>query len=39
MSLKMKLNIVNRHEYEENEDYREVIVRIPKEKSKFISTF
>ncbi|MCI9366616.1 MAG: hypothetical protein HFJ54_09110 [Clostridia bacterium] len=31
MNLKMKLNIVNKHEYEENEDYREVIMTIPNE--------
>lgn len=30
MSLKMKLNIVNKHEYEESEDYRELVVKIPK---------
>jgi len=39
MSLKMKLNIVNKHEYEENEDYREVIVRIPKENEKLERDF
>lgn len=33
MSLKMKLNIVNKHEYEE-EDYREIIIKIPKETEK-----
>ena len=39
MSLKMKLNIVNKHEYEKNEDYREVIVRIPKENEKLERDF
>lgn len=34
MSLKMKLNIVNKHEYEEKEDYREIIIKIPKETEK-----
>lgn len=27
----MKLNVVNKYEYKENEDYREVIIKIPKE--------
>lgn len=31
MSLKMKLNLVNKHEYEENEDYRELVIKIPEE--------
>lgn len=35
MSLKMKLNLVNKHEYEENEDYREIVIKIPKESEKF----
>lgn len=29
MDLIMKLNIVNKHEYEEQEDYREIILKIP----------
>lgn len=29
MSITMKLNIVNKHEYEEQEDYREIILKIP----------
>lgn len=39
MSLKMKLNLVNKHEYEENEDYREIIVKIPKETEKLERDF
>lgn len=39
MSLKMKLDIVNKHEYEENEDYREVIIKIPKETEKLERDF
>ena len=34
MGLKMKLNIVNKHEYEEKEDYKEIVIRIPKEELK-----
>lgn len=30
----MKLNIVNKHEYEEKEDYREIVIKIPKETEK-----
>lgn len=39
MSLIMKLNIVNKHEYEENEDYREIIIKIPKETEKLERDF
>lgn len=39
MSFKMKLNIVNKHEYEENEDYREIIIKIPKETEKLERDF
>lgn len=39
MSLKMKLNIVNKHEYEDNEDYREIIIKIPKELDKLERDF
>ena len=39
MGLKMKLNIVNKHEYEENEDYRELVIRIPKETEKLERDF
>lgn len=39
MSLQLKLNIVNKHEYEENEDYREIIIRIPKEQEKIEKDF
>lgn len=39
MSLKMKLNIVNKRQYEENEDYREVIIKIPKETEKMEEDF
>ncbi|HBC84294.1 MAG TPA: hypothetical protein DCZ30_02260 [Clostridiales bacterium] len=39
MSFKMKLNIVNKHEYEENEDYREIIVKIPNETEKLERDF
>ncbi|MCI8654600.1 MAG: hypothetical protein HFJ48_01820 [Clostridia bacterium] len=39
MSLKMKLNIVNKQEYEENEDYREIIIKIPKETEKLERDF
>lgn len=39
MSLKMKLNIVNKHEYEENEDYREIIIKIPNETEKLERDF
>lgn len=39
MSLKMKLNIVNKNEYENKEDYREIIVRIPKETEKLERDF
>ena len=35
----MKLNIVNKHEYEENEDYREIIIKIPKETEKLERDF
>lgn len=31
MALMMKLNLVNKHEYEEQENYREIVLRIPKE--------
>lgn len=39
MSLKMKLDIVNKYEYEESEDYREVILKIPKETEKLERDF
>lgn len=39
MSLKMKLNIVNKHEYEEKEDYREIVIKIPKEIEKIEMDF
>lgn len=39
MSLKMKLNIVNKHEYEEKEDYREIVIKIPKEIEKLEKDF
>lgn len=39
MSLKMKLNIVNKYEYQENEDYRELIINIPKETQKLERDF
>lgn len=39
MSLKMKLNIVNKHEYEEKEDYREIIIKIPNETEKLERDF
>lgn len=39
MSLKMKLNIVNKKEYEENEDYREIVIVIPKEKEELEKDF
>lgn len=39
MSLKMKLNIVNKYEYEEKEDYREIIVKIPIEIEKLERNF
>lgn len=39
MSFKMKLNIVNKHEYEENEDYREIAIKIPKETEKLERDF
>lgn len=39
MSLKMKLNIVNKHEYEEKEDYREIVIKIPKETEKLEMDF
>lgn len=39
MSLRMRLNLVNKHEYEENEDYREVIIKIPKEPEKLEKDF
>lgn len=39
MSLKMKLNIVNKNEYENKEDYREIILRIPKETEKLERDF
>ena len=30
MSLKIKLNIVNKYEYQENENYREIVIKIPR---------
>lgn len=39
MSFKMKLNIVNKHEYEGNKDYREIVVKIPKEAEKLERDF
>ena len=39
MSLKMKLNIVNNNEFEEKEDYREIVVRIPNETEKLERDF
>lgn len=39
MSLKMKLNLVNKHEYEENEDYREIVITIPRETEKLERDF
>ena len=39
MSLKMKLNLVNKHEYEEKEDYKEIVIRIPKEIEKLKEDF
>lgn len=35
----MKLNIVNKNEYENKEDYREIILRIPKETEKLKRDF
>lgn len=35
----MKLNIVNNNEYEEKEDYREIVVRIPNETEKLERDF
>lgn len=39
MSFKMKLNLVNKHKYEEDEDYREIIIKIPKEQEKLEKDF
>lgn len=39
MSFKMKLNIVNKREYETNEDYREIVVNIPRETEKLERDF
>lgn len=35
----MKLNIVNKHEYEEKEDYKEIVIKIPKETEKLERDF
>lgn len=39
MSLKMKLNIVNKYEYEKNEDYKEIIIQIPKKEEELKKDF
>ena len=39
MSLKMKLNIVNKYDYEKNEDYREIIIQIPKKEEELKKDF
>ena len=39
MSLKMKIHIVNKYEYQENEDYREIVIKIPKESQKLEEDF
>ena len=39
MSLKMKLNIVNKKEYELNEDYREIVIKIPKDSEELEKDF
>lgn len=39
MSLKIKMDIVNKYEYQENEDYREIIIKIPKETEKLENDF
>lgn len=39
MSLKIKLNIVNKKEYELNEDYREIVIKIPKESEELEKDF
>ena len=39
MALTMKLNIVNKHEYEEQEDYREIILKIPNQRERLERDF
>ena len=39
MDLIMKLNIVNKHEYEEQEDYREIILKIPNQRERMERDF
>lgn len=39
MALIMKLNIVNKHEYEEQEDYREIILKIPNQRERLERDF
>ena len=35
----MKLNIVNKHEYEEQDNYREIVLKIPNEKERLERDF
>lgn len=39
MALIMKLNIVNKHEYEEQDNYREIVLKIPNEKERLERDF
>lgn len=39
MSLKMRINVVNNNEYEDNEEYREIIINIPAEAIKLERDF
>lgn len=39
MSLKMKLNIVNKYEYQDNENYREIVIKIPEKSEKLERDF